>query len=78
MSIYLLNCVTKCGVMCLLTPCFLLRIPLVKMFTAFLECYIKYFAFLLVISSGVMRMELDIYRAITDSFLARITKVRDS
>jgi hypothetical protein len=46
------------------------------MFTTSLEWYIKYHAFLLVISSGVMRMELDIYRTITDSFLARRPKVR--
>jgi hypothetical protein len=48
------------------------------MFTAFLECYIKYHAFLLVVSSEVRRMELDIYRAIIDSFLARRPKVRVS
>jgi hypothetical protein len=55
-----------------------LLIPRVKMFTAFLESYIKYHAFLLVISSGVVRMELDFYRAIIDSFLARRPKVRVS
>ena len=48
------------------------------MFTAFLECYIKSHVFVLVIISGVMRMELDIYWAIIDSFLARRPKVRVS
>jgi hypothetical protein len=48
------------------------------MFTAFLECYIKSYAFVLVISSRVMRMEMDIYRAIIDSFLVRRPKVRVS
>ena len=62
-SVYLENCITKCGVRCLLYYAFILRIPRVKMFTPFLECYIKYYAFLLVINSGVMRMDLDIYRA---------------
>ena len=58
------------------TMFYTLRIPRVKMLTAFLECYIKYHAFLLVISSGVMGMSLDTYRAIIDSFLARRPKMR--
>jgi len=64
--------------MCLLYHAFILCIPLVKMFTPFLERYIKYYALLLVISSGVIRMELDINRAIIDLFLARGPKVRVS